>query len=223
MSPSQAMPPHSAAQAHRGRLAAELNALNARFGHDSVSLGEVVDVLGENTYTLLVLLLALPFVTPVSLFGLSTAFGAAIAYFGIRLACGLQPRFPDRFRARRLPPRFFGTLLRAAEQVIRRLERCTRPRLASLTAGGLAHRTIGGAIVVAAGLLALPLPVPFTNTFPALAILCLATGLIEDDGGMVLAGFGFLLLSALYFGLLYFVGFEVYDHMRDWFISWFAP
>jgi hypothetical protein len=140
MSPSQAMPPPSAAQAHRGRLAAELNALNTRFGRDSVSLGEVVDVLGENTYTLLVLLLALPFVTPVSLFGLSTAFGAAIAYFGIRLACGLQPRFPGRFGSHRLPPRFFGTLLRAAERVIRRLERCTRPRLASLTAGGLAGR-----------------------------------------------------------------------------------
>jgi hypothetical protein len=222
MTTSPAIPPFPAAPAHRGRLATELNALNARFGQNSVPLGDVVDVLGENTYTLLVLLLSLPFVTPVSLFGLSTVFGAAIAYLGIRLACGLQPRFPDRFRVRRLPPRFFGTLLRAAERVIRWLERCTRPRLASLTAGGLARRTIGAAIVVAAGLLALPLPVPFTNTLPALTILCLATGLLEDDGGMVLAGFGFLLLSAVYFGLLYFVGYEVYDHMRDWFVARFA-
>lgn len=208
---------HTARNAAEPRkLAAELQALHARFGQARVSLGELVEALGDRTYTLLLVLLALPFFTPVSLLGLSTIVGLVIAYLGVRLALGMHPHLPERMRARRLPPRFFGLLLRSAAGVIRMLERCSRKRLPQFSTGRLVRRAVGSGIVVAAVLLMLPIPVPFTNTLPAATIACLALGLLEEDGKMVLAGFAFLALSAVFFGAIGFFGVETFDIVHRW-------
>ena len=61
------------------RLSEELDLLRARAGERAVTLREVIYVLGGRAYLLLVLLLALPFITPIPIPGLSTPFGLAIA------------------------------------------------------------------------------------------------------------------------------------------------
>lgn len=201
------------------RLSTELHALNTRFGQEPVSFGELIEVLGGRAYTLLLVLLALPFFTPVSLLGISTVAGAVIAYLGIRLALGLQPHLPNRLRRRRLPPRFFGKLLRATERTIRLLERCTRKRLPQFGTGELVRRAVGVGIVASALLLMLPIPLPLTNTFPAATIALLALGLLEEDGAMVLAGAVLLVFSAAFFGSIGYFGVETFDFFRDWFRS----
>ena len=46
-----------------------------------------------------------------------------------------------------------------------------------------------GLAIFGAGIaLGLPIPLPFANAIPALAILLFATGLVERDGAFVLAG-----------------------------------
>ena len=218
-----ALPPSTTlAVAPRRKLSAELHALNLRFGHDSVQVGEVLDVMGARAYSLLLVLLALPFFTPVSLLGISTVVGAVIAYLGLRLALGMAPHLPQRLRDRRLPPRFFGMLLRGAERIIRILERITRKRLSLFVAGTLAQRLIGAGIMAAALLLMLPLPIPLSNALPAIAIVALAIGRLEDDGGMVLIGFAALLLSAVFFAFLGFFGFEVMEFLHHWYVVHFG-
>ena len=203
----------------RRKLSAELHALNERFGQQEVQVGEVLDVMGDRAYSLLLVLLALPFFTPVSLLGISTVVGAVIAYLGLRLALGLSPRLPRKLRQRRLPPRFFGALLRGAERVIRVLERGTRKRLPRLVAGTWMRRGIGLGIVAAALLLMLPLPIPFSNFLPAIAITALAVGRLEEDGVAVCTGFAALMISALFFAGLGFFGVELFDFVRGWFAA----
>jgi len=210
------------AVAPRRKLSAELHALNVRFGHESVQVGEMLDVMGDRAYSLFLVLLSLPFFTPVALLPISTAFGAVIAYLGLRLALGLKPRLPDTMRSRRLPPRFFGMILRGAERVIRFLESITRKRLAFLATDSLVRRIVGSGIVVAALLLMLPLPIPLSNVLPAASITCFAIGLLEEDGGMVLAGFFLLLLSFVFFGLLAFFGVEAVEFLHHWFAAHFG-
>ena len=209
--------PQSAPASSAHKVSLELHALNACFGHGKVSFGELVDRLGERAYTLLLVLLALPFFTPVSLLGISTLVGGVIAYLGVRLALGLRPHLPGALRRRRLPPRFFGLLLRGAERTIRVLEHCTRRRLPRFGTGPLVHRLAGMGIVAAAMLLMLPVPLPLTNTFPAATIVLLALGLLEEDGAMVLAGGGLLLLSTALFASIGYFGVETFDFVRDWF------
>ncbi len=210
------------AVAPRRILSAELHALNQRFGHGEVQVGEVLEVMGARAYSLLLVLLALPFLTPVSLLGISTVVGAVIGYLGLRLALGLRPHLPARLRERRLPPRFFGLLLRGAERIIRLLERITRKRLPFFVSGILAHRLVGAGIVAAALLLMLPLPIPLSNALPAIAIVALALGRLEDDGGMVLLGFAVLLLAAVFFAFLGFFGFEVMQFLHQWYGAHFG-
>ena len=44
--------------------------------------------------------------------------------------------------------------------------------------------------------------IPFSNTLPGLAILFLATGVLQRDGRSVLLGYMTLVLTALYFSFL---------------------
>ena len=70
------------------KLSEELADLRFRLTEQPVTLREVILVLRGRAYLLLVILLALPFCTPVPLPGLSTPFGLAIALISLRLALG---------------------------------------------------------------------------------------------------------------------------------------
>ena len=212
----------SLAVAPRRKLSAELHALNQRFGHGEVQVGEVLDVMGARAYSLLLVLLALPFFTPVALLGISTIVGAVIAYLGLRLALGLQPHLPGRLRNHRLPPRFFGLLLRGAERIIRVLERITRKRLPGFVVGGLPRRLTGAGILCASLLLMVPIFIPFTNVIPAASIICLAIGLLEEDGLMILIGFLLLLLSLVFFAAIAFFGVEAFGAIHHWIAAHFG-
>ena len=76
--------------------------------------------------------------------------------------------------------------------------------------------------MAAALLLMLPLPIPLSNALPAVAIVTLAIGRLEDDGGMVLIGFAALLLSAVFFAFLGFFGYEVMEFLHHWYVAHFG-
>ncbi|HWA84887.1 MAG TPA: exopolysaccharide biosynthesis protein [Opitutus sp.] len=184
------------------RLSAELAELTVRVSGGAVPLREVIEALRGRAYELLMILLALPFAVPVSVPGMSTPFGVAIAAIGAQLAIGRLPWLPRFVLDARLPAGFFGKVIGAARGVVAFLERFLQPRLPSLTGS---RRVVGAhlaAVVVAALVLALPVPIPFTNTFPGWAILLLALGLMERDGLFILAGYAALLLSVAYLLLL---------------------
>lgn len=203
------------------KLSAELHALNAHFGHEEVHLGKLIDVLGDRTYSLLVVLVSLPLFTPATLLGIALAIGPLVTGLGLGLAFGIHPsRLPERLRARRLPPRFFGMLLRGAEKVIRLLERFSRKRLPFFVTGEWTRRLIGTGIVLAS--LLLMVPAFLSNGPPAAAMVCLAMGLLEEDGGMVLAGIVAILISIAYFTLLGFFGVELFEFVRHWYAAHFG-
>ena len=45
-------------------------------------------------------------------------------------------------------------------------------------------------------------PIPFSNTLPALALMSFAIGFIQRDGAAVAAGYGFVVATVVYFGVL---------------------
>jgi hypothetical protein len=180
-------PERTAERPHK--LSEELAGLQARFAEEAVTLRAVIEVLRGRAYLLLLILLALPFGTPIPLPGLSTPFGAVIALIALRLALGQHPWLPDRLLDRRLPPGFFRRLLTATAWIIRFFEVFLRPRLTPVAEIGLLRQLHAVVILVAALVLLLPLPIPFTNAFPAWVILFIAAGLLERDGGFIAAGY----------------------------------
>src|SRR3954470_17372648 len=115
------------------KLSVELGELRDRAAERAITLREVIYTLQGRAYLLLVLLLALPFITPLPLPGLSTPFGLAIALIALRLSLGQRPWLPMKLQRRTLPAGFLGKLFRVAERVLRFLEKFLRPRLTFLT------------------------------------------------------------------------------------------
>jgi hypothetical protein len=68
-------------------------------------------------------------------------------------------------------------------------------------------------------LLMLPLPVPTSNFFPALTIVCLATGMTEDDGLTVLIGFVLFAATLAFFGAIAFFGTGALESLWAWLFS----
>lgn len=198
------------------RLSEDLAAIVQEFQRETVTLRELIDQLRGRGHVLLILLLALPFSTPVPLPGLSTPFGLVIALIGLRLALGQKPWLPARLLDTALPPKLFVNVLAAARKILRGFELLLRPRLPWLTGSRTLLQLHALPIFLAALLLLLPLPVPFSNLLPAFSILLLAAGLLERDGLFLLAGHAAFLCAVGFFALLGFAGSEGFDAWRAW-------
>ena len=201
------------------KLSEELALLQARTAARSVTLREVLAILRGRGYSLLLILLALPFATPIPLPGLSTPFGLAIALIALRLTLGQRPWLPRRLQRRVLPSGFFTKLLGFSARLIRLFEKVMRPRLAFLTATGWLRQGHAFLMFLAALCLLLPLPIPFTNSFPAWVILLMAGGLLERDGVFVLAAYVVFAAGVAYFLLLGEAAQQLIEAVRAW-LGW---
>lgn len=182
-------------------------------------LGAVLEAVGDRGYGILLILVTLPFLLPVSVPGMSTPLGLVAAIVGGQLAAGLQPWLPPVLLRRELPARFLTRVLAGASRVVNALEYVLRPRLAWLAESGLFRRFAALLLAVAGLLLALPLPIPLTNTLPAWTILLLAAGGLERDGLFLLAGCAAFALTAAFFVALAFGGAEVIERLRHLFFG----
>jgi len=197
------------------RLSGEIAGLIEAFAERSVTLGEVVTVLHGRAYTMLLILLALPFCTPIPLPGVSTPFGFAIALIGFRLSLRQAPWLPERILAIQLPPRFFTVLLGAARRLICLLEIFLRPRLRYLLDLKVLHHAYGAVVCIAGLLLLLPLPIPFSNLLPALTVVLLGCAMLEHDGYFVVAALACFAVTLAFFALIFWSGAEFVDWLQD--------
>lgn len=190
------------------RLSEELTFLIASFADRPVRLQDVIAVLHGRAWIMLLLVLSLPFCTPIPLPGVSTPFGFVIALIGFRLALRQRPWLPKMLLNRQIPAGFFPRLLSAARKVVKFLELFLRPRLTWLLDTEFLHHIYGAMIMIAGILLLLPLPVPLSNTVPALTIVFLAGAMLERDGVSVIAGLIMFLVMLAFFTALAFGGAE---------------
>lgn len=203
----------------RRRLSEELELILQEFDVETVTLRDVIDVLHGRGYVLLVMLLTLPFCTPLPLPGLSTPIGLIIALIGARLACGQRPWLPARLLDTRLPPETFRKVFVITRRLVLAFERLLHPRLLWVTNSARLDQVHALPIVICAGLLLLPLPVPLTNTVPAWAVLLIAGGLLERDGLFILAGYLATFFAIAFFTAIGFLGFGAVDIIWKWLAS----
>ncbi len=67
-------------------------------------------------------------------------------------------------------------------------------------------------IMISGLLLLLPLPVPLSNTLPALTVILLAAGAVERDGVFFIVGCLLFALTACFFSLLAFGAAHILDN-----------
>jgi len=195
----------------RRTLSSQLARLATQFADRPVRLGELTDVLQLRGYNALLVFLAFPFVTPLPLPGISTIFGLVIAMLGVRMLLAQRPWLPERLTVWQLPARFLPKLLLTVSHGFRRLERLLKPRLFYPEFPAAFQRASGAMVVICGLLLLLPLPIPFSNAFPALTIILLAAAGLERDGAVFATGCIQFTLCLGFFVVLGFCGSEVWQ------------
>lgn len=187
-----------------GSLGDQLQAIIVELPEDQLTLGELLQVFGDEGLLLLTILLTLVFLIPVSIPGVSTVFGAAILLVGVSRLINRPLWLPQRVKHKALPAARLRPGLTAGLVWVRRMEKISRPHRLRLFVDGPGQGVINNlAFILAALLLMAPFGfVPFSNTLPALALLLYAIGFIQRDGGAILLGHLANIGTIVYFSVL---------------------
>jgi len=142
---------------------------------EHVSLGQVLDAAGEQSYGLLVLLLSLPSLIPGLNVGAAPVGGLGIMALGCQMALGIpSPWVPQRVRAQELHRGKIKDGLARVELALDKL------RLRHARRRPLSRGWMGLLIAWTAFLLAIPIPLPFANLAPAAVLVLLGAALLEE-------------------------------------------
>lgn len=170
---------------------------------ERVTVRELLGLVGEQGLLLALMFLALPFLVPISIPGVSTVFGLGAILISIGITLNRLPWLPDRLLDRPLDAAKLKVAIERGANTFGRVDRISHPRLGWMTRDGMMNRMAGLGLLVCSVLLIFPLGfVPFSNTLPAWGILLLAAGLLQRDGVLILLGYLFLLGTITYFTAL---------------------
>jgi len=198
-------------------LSYSLRTLLNRPGDEDLPLGEILEEVGDKGFGLLLVILSLPSALPIPAAGYSTPFGLIMAALALQMIAGRESiSLPRRAQKMKLGRRFSQRMLGAAEAIFSRVEFLIKPRMSWVgSTAGL--RALGVVVLIMAGLMMLP--IPGTNTAPAMVIFIIGVGLSEEDG--LFASFAFvggLAAVALYAVVIYLLvtqGPEAIETIKD--------
>lgn len=175
--------------------------LQKEAGNESISIEKIMQILSGRGRPLIAVLLCLPFCQPLQIPGLSTPFGLAIAFIGLRIALGKHVWLPKKILIKKINSKTFKKITEKTLVFVRKIKSWIHPRLDWLCHSSF-MKVMNGLIISGLGaLLALPLPIPFSNIAAAWSILFIAIGVLEDDGLFVLIGYLTSLITLIFLGL----------------------
>ncbi len=153
----------------------------------TVTLNEILEIAGERTFGFLFVLLALPSALPIPAPGYSTPFGILMLLLAVQLIIGRdQPWFPEKFRKQGFDRAKIQGLVEKGIPWLQKIELVAKPRLTAVCTSRTGQMVIGIAIALMS--ISMMIPIPLTNTLPAIGIFVTGFGLLDDDGAISLAG-----------------------------------
>ncbi|WP_008308511.1 exopolysaccharide biosynthesis protein [Leptolyngbya sp. PCC 6406] len=190
------------------RLSAELEQFFfAEERNAKVTLGDILTLAGERTFGFLFVLLALPSALPIPAPGYSIPFGVVLFVLAGQLVLGRQrPWLPKGWQAKGFDLIRLRQVVKAGLPWLRRIEVLSRPRLSYVCTTPTGRIVIGTAIALMA--ISMMIPIPGTNTLPAMGIFITGFGLLDDDGFISLTGLVVCVMGATLSGLIIFGGYE---------------
>ena len=175
----------------------------------SLTLQEIFSLLGEKGHLILILFFSVPFMQPMPLVGLSTPLGILIVIVGYYFLIEKPPWLPKRFAQLVVPQEILKKTIQMILKIWKFLEKVLTPRWPRLHDSHFFRVVNFGLMAISALLLALPIPVPFTNTVPTVSIVLNVIGQLEEDGVVIFLSFLSFLFSVAFFtslGLSVFFG-----------------
>lgn len=189
---------------------------------DQIVLEQIFDSIGREGLLLFCIFLAIPFMVPVSIPGVSTVFGFTILLIGVSMLTNRLPWMPEKLLKRQFPSVKLKASLQKGMIWVERIEKISSPRFLLITHGAAWHRFNGAMLILGAILLMFPFSfIPFSNTLPGLAVLFLALGMLQRDGYCVVFGYLLNVATMIYFAFLLLggavAGERIFQVIKQWF------
>ena len=184
------------------RFSQDIKSLLERLANQPLTLGDILAETSERGFSLVIVLLVLPFLFPMPP-GLTGPLGSACLILAVQMALGKRsPWLPKQIASFKFPNWFVLRLLQNLKRVTRILEKITRPRLVKLAQSRRIWRLNG--ICIAWLTVLLISPIPFTNPIPTVGILLLAVATLEADGLLMCISYVITILITLFFGFIFY-------------------
>ena len=146
----------------------------------TIRLTDIFLAVEERGFGLLLLLLSLPSALPLPAVGYSTPFGVLTIIVGAQMLLGRKSIWlPKNTKRIKIKHSLAHKMLHAAETFFSKIEWMVKPRL-SWWDTRMGHALIAVLVIVMGFLMSLPIPT--TNTAPAMIVFLVGIGLCEKDG-----------------------------------------
>ena len=186
----------------KSRFIATMDLLQEEAKKGDLTLLRIFHLMGEEGHAVLILFLCLPFLQPIPIPGLSTPLGFLIAVVAYFLFRNRPPWLPKRFEHLSISSPVLIKVSEVAEKIWTYAAKIVKPRF-EIFHDSTFFRFLNLAVVLAnALLLSLPLPIPFSNTVPVVAIILSAIGYMEKDGLFIVLSYLWCFIVASFFATL---------------------
>lgn len=180
-----------------------------------VTLNELLTLGGERTFGFLFVLLSLPSALPVPAPGYSIPFGIVMWLLAVQLIIGRQkPWLPEGWLDQGFERTKVAGFITKGLPWLQKIEAVSRPRLSVICTSPVGRLVLGVAIALMS--MCMMIPIPGTNTLPAIGIFVIGFGLLDDDGAISLAGLTICTLALGLVASIFILGAEAVDQGKDW-------
>jgi hypothetical protein len=190
---------------HKRRTSDLLKEIAHTPDNGSITVGKFVEMLGDRSFALSILIFSLPNSLPVpGIPGFSTLTGVPILLIAMQIVFGRQSIWlPQKVAEKTFSQAVITKIVHKALPVIKWLERFIKPRV-SMICESWGERLMGALIFTMA--LILTLPIVGGNFLPGFSISLMALALLENDGIFAIFSMLFALASVyVMYEIIYFV------------------
>ena len=183
-----------------------LSRIPQKITKDQITFKDFLELMGKSGGLITCMVLAVPFLIPISIPG--TGIIAGLAIFIISISVMLDKRYliPNRLLNRKMSKKNLIKVVDATFRLLTYLEKYIKPRFLIMTDTAIMRKINSLLMIFSALLFMTPLPIPLTDTLPALCVFFLATGTLECDGYLILAGYAVIIITTIYFASVILLG-----------------
>jgi hypothetical protein len=194
--------PTKASRPRGKRFTETIRGIEGRAAAGPVTLGELSAICGPQGHGFLAIFLVLPFLQPIPLPGVSSAIGLVLAIIGVFVALRRPPWLPRRLSEVVVQPETVLRICANVERLLGKIEHVVKPRAQWMFSHRWFRLTNGAVWIAHALVFSLPLPIPLSNAFPAVVILLMALGILEEDFGVIVVAYVGAAANLIFFGSL---------------------
>jgi hypothetical protein len=171
---------------------------------------------------LILILLSLPFITPIPMPGVSNILGFVMLILAIRLGLQLPAALPQKLGNRPLPGDKLVKVLRGSVKFLALLEKLVKPRGTGWMTWRIAQIANASLVALMAFVLMLPIPpiIPFSNSLPSYSIIFLSASMMEEDGLMIWVAYAISAGTLFYLGSASKLIFDFFMRHWDTVVQW---